>query len=167
MKKLTAIFAIAMLGLASCGQKSETKEGNQEAAAATTETGNFGAKIDETGAIGMDSLVAMMSTAKGEISGVKVTGKVAECCQTKGCWMNIDKGDGSGMRVTFKDYGFFVPKSSGGKTAVFTGKAYMDTTSVDDLRHYAQDEGLSEAEINKITEPKIELSFEADGVIIK
>lgn len=166
MKKLTAILAIAVLGLTSCGQKAETKEENQTATA-TTEVGNFGAKIDEAGAMGMDSLVAMMSTAKGEISGVKVTGKIAECCQTKGCWMSIDKGDGSGMRVTFKDYGFFVPKSSGGKTAVFTGKAYMDTTSVEDLRHYAEDEGLSKEEINKITDPKIELSFEAEGVIIK
>ncbi len=155
MRKLTAIFAIAILGLASCGQKTNTV------------TNSFGAKIDETGSIGMDSLVAMMSTSNGEISGLKVTGKITECCQTKGCWMNVDKGDGSGMRVTFKDYGFFVPKNAGGKTAVFTGKAFMDTTSVEDLRHYAKDEGLSEVEINKIIDPKIELSFEADGVIIK
>ena len=167
MKKLTAILAIAMLALTSCGQKSETKEENKDAAATTTEVGTFGAKIDEAGAIGMDSLVAIMSTAKGEISGVKVTGKVTECCQTKGCWMSIDKGDGSEMRVTFKDYGFFVPKSSGGKTAFFTGKAYMDTTSVEDLRHFAEDEGLSKEEISKISAPKFELTFEADGVIIK
>jgi hypothetical protein len=43
----------------------------------------------------------------------------------------------------------------------------MDTTSVDDLKHFAMDEGLSKEEIEKITQPKVELAFEAEGVIIK
>ena len=54
-----------------------------------------------------------------------------------------------------------------GKTAIFEGKAYHDTTSVEMLREYAKDDGKSKAEIEKITEPEINLSFEATGVIIK
>ncbi|MEL6969642.1 MAG: DUF4920 domain-containing protein, partial [Bacteroidota bacterium] len=46
------------------------------------------------------------------------------------------------------------------------GKAFYQTTSVDDLRHYAEDAGKSEEEIAAITEPKRELAFLADGVIL-
>jgi hypothetical protein len=76
-------------------------------------------------------------------------------------------GDGEEMRVTFKDYGFFVPLDAAGKTVIMEGKAYYDTTSVDMLRHYAEDAGESPEEIEKITEPKLELAFEATGVLLK
>ncbi|MBK9320005.1 MAG: DUF4920 domain-containing protein [Bacteroidetes bacterium] len=115
----------------------------------------------------MDSLLAMVNAGNADINGVKVEGKVNEVCQAKGCWMQLDKGDGTTMRVTFKDYGFFVPKDCGGKSAIILGHAYMDTTAVEDLRHYAEDAGKSKEEIEKITEPEVELAFEAEGVLIK
>ena len=81
--------------------------------------------------------------------------------------MNLAIGNGETMRVTFKDYGFFVPKDCSGKTAIVQGKAYMDTTTVEMLKEYAKDDGKSEEEIAKITAPEIEMVFEAEGVIIK
>lgn len=81
--------------------------------------------------------------------------------------MTIDKGDGSSMRVSFKDYGFFVPKDISGKTVIVEGKATVTTTTVEELRHFAEDAGKSKEEIAKITEGKTELTFEADGVIVK
>lgn len=155
MKKVFSFIAlVAMVAFAACSNSG--KDSNQ-----------FGAKIDESGAISMDSLLAMVKAGQTDINGIKVVGKVNEVCQAKGCWLNLDKGDGTGMRVTFKDYGFFVPKDCGGKQAVVMGHAYMDTTKVEDLRHYAEDEGKSKEEIEKITEPLVELAFEAEGVIIK
>ncbi len=71
------------------------------------------------------------------------------------------------MRVTFKDYGFFVPKDIAGKTVVVEGVAQKKTTPVSELRHYAEDAGKSKAEIAQITDPKNELAFVADGVIVK
>ena len=130
-------------------------------------TGTFGANIDESGALPVDSLLAMVGSGQSEINGIKVSGTITEACQAKGCWMKIDKGNGETMRVVFKDYGFFVPKDCGGKTAVMLGRAYMDTTSVEDLRHYAEDAGKSKEEIEKITQPEVELAFEAEGVIIR
>ena len=41
-----------------------------------------------------------------------------------------------------------------------------EETSVDELKHLAEDAGKSEAEIAKITEPKKEFKFLADGVVI-
>ena len=71
------------------------------------------------------------------------------------------------MHVSFKDYGFFVPKDIDGKETIIDGYAYIETMSVDDLRHYAEDEGKSAEEIEAITEPETNLSFVADGVIVK
>ena len=71
------------------------------------------------------------------------------------------------MRVTFKDYAFFVPKDASGKTVIMDGYAYKNVTTVAELRHYAEDAGKPKEEIEKITEPESELVFEAHGVIIK
>ena len=63
---------------------------------------------------------------------------------------------------------FFVPVDSvEGKTAIIQGDLFLDTTSVEMLKHYAEDAGKSEEEITLITEPSFELGFIADGVIIK
>jgi hypothetical protein len=72
------------------------------------------------------------------------------------------------MRVTFKDYGFFVPTDGvEGMQTVFEGYAKKTTTSVASLQHFAQDAGKPEAEITQITEPKEEITFVATGVLIR
>jgi len=50
---------------------------------------------------------------------------------------------------------------------IMRGKAYKEETSVDELRHYAEDEGKSAEEVAAITESIIELKFMADGVILR
>jgi hypothetical protein len=97
---------------------------------------------------------------------IKIKGTVKEVCQSKGCWMLMDLGDGKDIRVTFKDYKIFMPKDLAGKQVVLDGFAYTDTTSVESLRHYAEDAGKSEAEIAAITSPKIQLAYEAKGVVV-
>lgn len=98
---------------------------------------------------------------------MQVEGKIVEVCQKKGCWMELQLDNSETMRVTFKDYAFFIPKDAAGKTVIMEGYAYNDTTSVQMLRHYAEDGGESQAAIDKITEPEIAVVFEASGVIIK
>ena len=69
--------------------------------------------------------------------------------------------------VRFKDYGFFVPKSGAeGKSAIINGNISIDTLSVAQLRHYAEDAGKSKDEILSIVNPEITISFLADGVTI-
>lgn len=129
-------------------------------------TGSFGDKISTEGAITPTELKTSME-GKEEIESIKVKGKVAAVCKKKGCWMKMDMGDGTEMRITFKDYGFFVPLDCDGKVATIEGKAYINVTPVDELQHYAEDAGKSEEEIAAITEPLRELTFEATGVIIE
>lgn len=124
----------------------------------------YGDKATADGAIPASSLAGKM---KGIDSlAVKITGTVTSVCQMKGCWLQIDIGDGKTMRVKFKDYAFFVPKDLSGKKVVLDGYAYNSTTSVDELRHYAQDAGKSKAEIEKITEPDVSVIYEARSVIV-
>jgi len=124
----------------------------------------YGAKTTADGAIPASSITEKM---KGLDSiAVKVTGTVTDVCQKKGCWLMIDIGGGKMMRVKLKDHAFSVPKNISGKTVVLDGRAFNSTTSVADLRHYAQDAGKSKAEIEKIIEPEVNLNFEARGVIV-
>ncbi len=157
MKSCYSIF-LSILFLFSCSQKATqtAKNGNQY----------FGEKITAKDAISYDQL--LMKLSKQDKVTTKVQGKVSGVCQAKGCWMTIVSDDSSkpSMFVKFKDYGFFMPKDISGKSVIIQGDAYYETTSVDELRHYAEDEGLSKEAISKITEPKKELKFLASGVIL-
>ena len=97
---------------------------------------------------------------------VQLQGTIAEVCQAKGCWMNVNLQDDAQVFVRFKDYGFFVPTNSSGKSVVMNGIAFIEEMSVDEQRHYAEDKGATKDEIAKITTPKRTLRFEADGVQI-
>lgn len=124
----------------------------------------FGAKITRDNAVTVDKF-------KEEVKGkdslkIKLDVPIVEACKVKGCWMNVDLGNGQTMMVRFKDYGFFVPKDCGGKKAIIEGYAYTEVVSIDMLKHYAKDAGKSKKEINAITQPETRLTFTADGVII-
>jgi hypothetical protein len=54
-----------------------------------------------------------------------------------------------------------------GKEAIMQGTATKEVLDVATLRHYAQDAGKSNEEIEKITEPETSWTFEAVGVLIK
>ena len=75
--------------------------------------------------------------------------------------------NGSSMRVTFKDYGFFIPTNSQGFPITIEGVATLSETDVETLRHYAEDQGKSKEEVAAITAPKKEITFEASGALIK
>jgi hypothetical protein len=125
----------------------------------------FGRPVAEENAISAKQLKSQLNGK--DSARVKVVGKVNDVCRMKGCWMTIELEDGELMRVKFKDYGFFVPKDIQGRTVVFEGQAKVKTTSVAELQHYAQDAGKSKEEVAKITDPKKELTFLADGVLLK
>ncbi len=126
----------------------------------------FGEKITEKKAISYNKLLKKMKT-KDSLQ-VKVVGTVEAVCQMKGCWMNIasEDPDKPSMVVKFKDYGFFVPMDIAGKKVIMRGYAYKEETSVEELRHFAEDAGKSKEEIEAIKEPKQEFKFMADGVIL-
>lgn len=126
---------------------------------------SYGAAITAEGAMPAGDLVKAMGE-KTELAA-KVEGEVITSCTKKGCWMDMKLADGSAMKVRFKDYGFFVPtRGLEGKRAVIQGTATREVVDVATLRHYAEDAGKSKEEIEKITEPRTDMLFLADGVLI-
>lgn len=129
---------------------------------------SFGAKISSDKAITSSDLLAKFKTMKvGDTINVKFASSIKEVCSKKGCWMKLPLEGETETMVRFKDYGFFMPLDSKGKEVIVNGKAFVKETSVKELQHYAEDAGKSKDEIAKITEPKKEFAFEADGVLIK
>lgn len=160
MKQILFIAGITFL--ASCGNTNETSEKVEENHIEITK---HGADINEKGAVNSTEFLAQFEN-KDSLE-VKLSANIAEVCSKKGCWMKLDMGNGKTMRVTFKDYEFFVPKDAAGKTAILQGVAKIDTVDVATLRHYAEDANAPQEEIDAITEPEINYAFEAVGVIIK
>lgn len=127
----------------------------------------FGAGTTTDNAIPFAQLTRKMGAS--DSLQTKVIGTVESVCQAKGCWVNIvtdAPNDTQEMFVKFKDYGFFMPKDIAGRQVVLDGYAFREVTPVDELRHYAEDEGKSAEEIAAITEPKEELKFMAAGVLL-
>lgn len=160
MKKLVAI----LLGLSLLACQSQEKE-VQEEGNENLPTGFFGEEISSSNALSLTSLVTALEESE-EFEG-KVIGEIKDVCSMKGCWMTIDLPNGETMRVTFKDYGFFVPKNSQGYPVIIEGVASKKVIDVATLKHYAEDAGKSQEEIDAITDSKVEYAFEAVGVIIQ
>ena len=173
MKKYAHLLFIGLLLFATACDGGNTEESNENG---TTDEDSVavvdvsypyteGEAFDKEGAlsvVNVDSLIGDQDSIE-----LKLSGEIVSCCQKKGCWMNLKVSDETTMKVTFKDYGFFVPKNADGKTAYVNGKAYWSETSVEMLRHYAADEGKPQEEIDAITEPIKEITFVASGVIIE
>jgi len=172
MKRFQFLALAVTIGFVStaCNQNAGTGSTDSMSTEASTDldlpsTGNFGKTITEDGAVMLASIES--EVIPGEEFVAKVEGEIVEVCQKKGCWMTVKKDDGTVVRVTFKDYGFFVPKDAAGKWVVMEGIAFYDTLSVATLQHYAEDAGKPAEEVAKITEPEYKITFEAEGVIIK
>ena len=131
------------------------------------EYASFGDKIEAEGAINASEMAdRFKSLTVGDTITTKVSAKIIEVCQMKGCWMKLDLGNEQEVMVRFKDYGFFVPLNAEGDV-IINGKAFVSETSVDELRHYAEDAGKTADEIAAITESEKTYAFEADGVLLK
>ena len=129
-----------------------------------TESLNFyGEKISTDNVIDYDTFIENSKI----VSKSKIEGTILSSCPKKGCWMQV-KIDSDTIQVTFKDYGFFVPKTGlENKKTILEGYPKQDTISIKMLKHFAEDAGKSQKEIDKITKPEYKVSFIADGVIIK
>ncbi len=146
----------------------QNKEANTETVE-ITEYDSFGDQFDPSEDIEntSEALETFENLHVGDSVHVQIEAPIQEVCEKKGCFMILDLGDDQTARVTFKDYGFFVPKDVAGQETIINGWAHKSETSVEQQKHYAQDMGKSTEEIDAITEPKIDYTFVADGVLIK
>ncbi|MFY0603094.1 MAG: DUF4920 domain-containing protein [Flavobacteriaceae bacterium] len=167
MKKYILVIAVLGLSLTACKTStSDKKEVKKEKIALDYDA--FGAEITAEKAMTSAEMLTKFKSLQLEDSvEVKFASKINEVCSKKGCWMKLNLGDSTETMVRFKDYGFFMPLDSKDREVIVEGIAKVKKTSVADLKHYAEDAGKSKEEIAKITEPKLEYTFEASGVLMK
>lgn len=165
MKNILSLIVVLTL-LVSCKDQAKTNT-SETTVSPEIAYASFGDKIESEGAISASEMAERYKSLNvGDTLTTKVSAKINEVCQMKGCWMKLDLGNDEDVMVRFKDYGFFVPLNAEGEVIV-NGKAYVTETSVDDLRHYAEDAGKTAEEIAAITQAEITYAFEADGVLLK
>lgn len=128
--------AFLVLSLASaCNQTAETAPA---ASAAPAEDGwkSYGASLGDSPQATVAAILAAPKSFEGKT--LRVDGKVRRACAQKGCWMELsdDQGDkAAGCRVTFKDYGFFVPKDSAGAQARMEAKVEVEVVKKSHVEH--------------------------------
>lgn len=161
MRKILFAAAGALM-LASCGQ-----QGAESKPAATDGTKSFYGEIFEPTTVLSES--DMVKSMEGrDSSEVIFESKVIETCAHEGCWMTVQSTSGYPMYVYMKDHAFAVPLSGAGDLrCVVKGIAYRDTLSVKQLRHFAEDAGKGQAEIDAINEPVAVIAVDATGVMIE
>jgi Domain of unknown function (DUF4920) len=127
-----------------------------------------GETISRGAAIAKDAKAVPLTTvlsspAEYTKTPVIVEGVVTTACERKGCWMQLQPAADAdqSVRVTFKDYAFFVPLDSKGMKARAEG-----VTTVKKLSKAEADHLVEEGAKLKRTEDggAIEVSFVANGV---
>ena len=120
----------------------------------------FGAPLPEDGdVLSIAELLNDSDTYQGK--SVLVETRIAKVCQKKGCFFVATDGAAT-ARITFKDYGFFIPTDSGGKQATLYGVFSRQPVSEAEAEHYADDLGES----GKLNAEDFSYSIVAKGVKI-
>lgn len=163
MKHLLLAFPLL---LAACTERPADDDAAGVPEAEEVAAGEFGQTVPDGLALTPAQLVAGAESYAGRT--VVVEGTVREVCQMAGCWMSFADDQGRTVRIEVPrdetgSYLFTFPKDASGQTVRVQGTLAVETESVDDQRHYAEDGGASADEIAAITEPKQTLVLTAIG----
>lgn len=132
MRTLGLIFVV---GLAACNQAVKPSQ--------------YGEPIRDGGQTAVLSAVLDDPAAYADKT-VTLTGEVRQACSVKGCWMELAPSvDGpAGARVTFKDYGFFVPVDAKGAHARVQGVVTVKTVDAGEVAHMESEGGTVPGKTN-------------------
>jgi phage tail sheath protein FI len=121
-----------------------------EPVAVTDDAEIFGAPLDENArATSLDALL----DSPGDFvdTAVRVDARISQVCQKKGCFMIATVGDRA-VRISFRDYSFFVPTDTGGKTVTLTGTFIERELSEKQAAHFREDAGTDTLQAGKVYE---------------
>jgi hypothetical protein len=121
----------------------------------------YGVVSEEKNVISPDEIKSRLVSDQFE---GQVKAKVTEVCKAEGCWIKVQRKDGSSMMVRAKDHAFLMPENIVGKTVLIEGNATVKEVSEEMRKHYAEDAGKSKKEIAKIKGSEKDVQFSAKGV---
>lgn len=128
-------------------------------------------RVDEGGIVALDPAVLTEDLGTYENTVVRVQGTVAKVCQMKGCWLTFQTPASAPVRVQVPrdsaGYVFTFPTDLGAADVIVEGTVTSDSTDVETLRHFAEDEGRPQDEIDAITEPERTIILTARGALVK
>ncbi|MEM0912681.1 MAG: DUF4920 domain-containing protein [Pseudomonadota bacterium] len=84
----------------------------------------------------LDELLTRGEKALGQ--PFKMQTHIVKVCQKKGCFF-IAQQKQHVIRIAFKDYGFFIPTDSSGKTVMLSGEMVKRTLSKEQADHFSSD----------------------------
>jgi hypothetical protein len=157
MKRIFVLLAVTALGFLAQAQPPEGNANPGEW---------YGEQVTVEGALALKDVAAKLDGGSVFEGDTKIQAKVLEVCPKKGCWLKLEIDDKTTATVKMKDYAFFLPVAAKGKTVIIDGTVEMKTTSVAELKHYAEDAKKSKEEIDAITEPKKEVRILAKGIVV-
>jgi hypothetical protein len=121
-----------------------------EPVAVTDDAEIFGAQLDANAR--PTSIEALLDSPADYVdTAVKVDARISQVCQKKGCFMIASAGDRA-VRISFKDYSFFVPTDTGGKTVTLTGTFIERELSEKQAAHLRDDAGTDTIQAGKVYE---------------
>jgi hypothetical protein len=157
MRYLALIAAVAALNV--LAETTVVRLSEPVEATATYEV--FGAPLqDKEAGLSLQEIIERESDFAGQ--EVRVSTRIAKVCQKKGCFFIATEGD-AWARITFADYGFFIPTDSGGKQVTLVGAFSRQELTQEQAAHYKKD--LGEQPSEKDVAP-FEYSIVATSVLI-
>ena len=107
----------------------------------TADAETFGALLDRS--VPEVTLTQIASDGAAYVGeSVRVAARVSQVCRKKGCFCIAREGDAV-VRVSFKDYGFFVPTDISGKRVTLVGEVVAKEVTTEEAEHFAEDLGNS------------------------
>ncbi len=111
----------------------------------TPEHETFGAPMDlSVGEVTLEDIATAGDRYAGK--AVRVETRVAKVCRKKGCFFIAQQGSNT-VRVSFKDYSFFVPTDISGKRVMLVGEVVANELTPEKAKHLAEDLGESEESV--------------------
>jgi hypothetical protein len=110
--------------------------------AASSPAKAFGAPLSAGPQLALRDVLASPERFRDQV--ITVEGHVRSACTRRGCWMEMaESADPKlpGCRVTFKDYGFFVPTDSAGARAKVQGTLGVNTLPPERVAHLESEGG--------------------------
>ncbi len=138
-RSLLPLALASLLGLACESRVPEKTNAERERPAPREEPSGpkvFGAPLRNAEPVALAAVLTEPGNFEGK--SLVVEGDVRRACSKKGCWMELaTSSDESapGCRVTFQDYGFFVPTNSAGSRAKVDGRVELSTVPKSRVDH--------------------------------
>lgn len=137
LARLMLCLALAPVALAAAGDESAVRL--SEPVTVTGEYEEFGAPVvSAESAMPLGELVDAGEEYLGR--EITLTTRIAKVCRKKGCFF-IARDGNAVARITFKDYGFFIPTDSAGKEVLLNGTFERREITDAQAKHYRKDLG--------------------------